>query len=423
MPRALRYTLIIGSAVAILLGLLHESDWLTRLDRQLATIFGLGLATPVHHPVVQYLAIVLLAFGVAWATIDINRPDLKALIAGSALIQVFTGAALVSLFGWYFSPLLPGLAVVLAFAAAFFYARTEEGQRQRHVEALYGRRISDQTATSLVNGRAPIDNEGQMHELTIVVCEIFNHPSLMAELAPAAYIALNNEFLALASESLVESGGCLAECDGEGVRVIFGTPLPSSDHAAEACRAALALARKLDAFNQRVAAEHGQVCDWRIGVNSGMMIIGSFGGDRLAGFGVAGEEVEFARRLCAANLIYGSSVLAGARTYEMAEGAVEVRPMELLRRRQDESWLEVYELLGLPGEIDAAERERRDLYWTGVILYREKRLTEALEIFLQVRAMSPGHDGPVDFYLQRIRTLQLNNAGGEFETARLLNSL
>ena len=93
-----------------------------------------------------------------------------------------------------------------------------------------------------------------MHELTIVVCEIFNHPSLMAELAPAVYIALNNEFLALASESLVESGGCLAECDGEGVRVIFGTPLPSSDHAAEACRAALALSQKLDAFNQRVAA-------------------------------------------------------------------------------------------------------------------------------------------------------------------------
>src|SRR4249920_137878 len=151
MSRALRYTLIIGSAVAILLGLLHEMGWLTGLDRQLATIFGLGLATPVHHPIVQYLAIVTLAFGVAWATIDINRPDLKALIAGSALVQVFTGAALVSLFGWYFSPLLPGLAVVLSFAAAFFYARTEEGQRQRHVEALYGRRISDQTATSLVN--------------------------------------------------------------------------------------------------------------------------------------------------------------------------------------------------------------------------------------------------------------------------------
>ena len=117
---------------------------------------------------------------------------------------------------------------------------------------------------------------------------------------PAAYIALNNEFLALASESLVESGGCLAECDGEGVRVIFGTPLPGTDHAADACQAALALARKLDAFNQRVAAEHGQVCDWRIGVNSGLMIMGSFGGDRLAGFDtrvLAGEADLFGVRV------------------------------------------------------------------------------------------------------------------------------
>ena len=423
MSRALRSTLIIGSIVALLLYLLEQSAVLGPVDRQLATAFGLPASAPLQHPAVQYLALLALAFGVAWATIDINRFDLKALVAGSALVQVFTGAALVALFGWYFSPLLPGLAVVLSFALAFVYARTAEGQRQRHVESIYGRRISDQTASTLVDGRAPIDNEGQMHELTIVVCEIFNHPSLMAELAPAAYIALNNEFLALASESLVESGGCLAECDGEGVRVIFGTPLPATDHAADACRASLELARKLDAFNQRVAAEHGQVCDWRIGVNSGSMIIGSFGSDRLAGFGVAGEEVEFARRLCAANLIYGSSVLAGARTYEMAEGTVEVRPMELLRRRQDESWLEVYELLGLPEEIGAEGRERRDLYWTGVIYFREKRLDEALDIFLQVRAMSPGHDGPVDFYLQRIRSLQLNGSGADFETARLLNSL
>ena len=423
MSRALRSTLIIGSVVALLFYLLDQSTVLGPVDRQLATAFGLPPDAPLRHPAVQYLALVALAFGVAWTTIDINRFDLKALVAGSALVQVFTGAALVALFGWYFSPLIPGLAVLLSCAAAFVYARTESGQRQRQVESLYGRRISDQTASTLVNGRAPIDNEGQMHELTIVVSEIFNHPSLMAELAPAAYIALNNEFLALASESLVESGGCLAECDGEGVRVIFGTPLPATDHASDACRAALVLARKLDAFNQRVAAEHGQVCDWRIGVNSGSMIIGSFGSDRLAGFGVAGEEVEFARRLCAANLIYGSSVLAGARTYEMAEGTVEVRPMELLRRRQDESWLEVYELLGLPEEIGKEDRERRDLYWTGVIYFREKRLAEALEIFQQVRAASPGHDGPVDFYIQRIRNLQLNGSGAEFETARLLNSL
>ncbi len=423
MSRALRFTLIIGAAVTLALALLHSTGVLDPLNRGLAEAYGLADDVPTQAGVTDWLVLGVLAFGIAWTTVDINRPTLKAVVAISTLVQVFTGSALLSQFGTYFSPIPPGLAVLLSFGIGLFFARSPDGQRPRQVEDLYGQRISNETAHALVESRVPLDAAGQMQELTIVVCEIFNHPSLMSELSPTDYIALNNEFLALASESLVESGGCLAECDGEGVRVIFGTPLPDPEHASRACSAALALAKQLDDFNQRAAARHGQVCDWRLGVNSGLMITGGFGGERLSGFGVAGDEVEFARRLCAANLIYGSSILAGARTYEMAEGRVEVRPMELLRRRQDENWLEVYELLGLPPEIGVEERERRDLYWTAVIYYREKRLTEALDKFQQVRALSPGPDGPVEFYIQRIRALQLNNSGADFETARLLNSL
>ena len=103
----------------------------------------------------------------------------------------------------------------------------------------------------------------------------------------------------------------------------------------------------------------------RVGVNSGEMAVGRFGSRRLGGFGVAGEEVAFARRLCAANLIYGSRVLIGARTFELAEATIEARPLELLRRRLGENWLEVYELLGEPHELSQDDLARRDLFWTG----------------------------------------------------------
>ncbi len=426
MSRALRFTLLIGGGVAFLLAMLHAARVLESADRALAGAFGLPAEALAGSAATAPLVVgALLAFGMAWAAIDIHRFDLKAVVSGSAVVQLFTGSALAALFGAWFSPFLPSLAVALAYAAGALYSRTEAGQRARQVEELYGRRISDGAAAALTDdARAPLDAQGRVQELSIVVCEIFNHPELMQELPPGEYTALLNEFLELASESLVADGGCLVECDGEGARAIFGAPLPAEEHARAACLAGLNLARRLNVFNEKAAARHsGRMADWRIGVNSGLMITGHFGGERLAGFGAAGEEVEFARRLCAANLIYGSGVLIGARTYEMAEGAVEVRPMELLRRRQDENWQEVYELLGLPEEIGVDERDRRDLYWNGVIYYREKRLAEALEIFQRVRALSPSLDGPVEFYVQRIRSLMLNGASADFETARLLNSL
>ena len=292
------------------------------------------------------------------------------------------------------------------------------------VDAAFGPRVSVRQMRALVDGRTALEPGRAVGGITLVVCEIFNHQELMDALEPEPYAALCNRFLNVAADTLVEKGGTLAGCDGEGVRVIFGAPLPLPNHAAAACRAALEVARQFKTLNEEIAREHdGLTCDMRVGVNSGEMAVGQFGSRRLGGFGVAGEEVGFARRLCAANLIYGSHVLIGARTFELAEADIEARPLELLRRRFGDNWQEVYELLGEPHDLSPEDLARRDLFWTGVIFYREKRLADALEKFSQARNGNEVADGPLDFYIHRIKQLQHSKSTTDWETARLLNSL
>ena len=423
MSRALKFTVLIGVQVSLLLTLVYAPGLIRPLDASLARTLGLD-SPPTEHPWVQYLTFIALAFGIAWTTIDINRPFSKALVAAATLAEVFTLAVLVSLFGAYFSPVLPAAAVVMAFIAGFVYASSRAGQRQRVVDTTFGPRVSVCQMRALVDGRTALEPTGQLEELSLVVCEIFNHQELMEALEPEAYAELCNRFLNVAAETLVEKGGTLAGCDGEGVRVIFGAPLPLPNHAAAACRAALEVARQFHALNEQTARDYeGLTCDIRVGVNSGEMAIGHFGSRRLGGFGVAGEEVGFARRLCAANQIYGSNVLIGARTFELAEADIEARPLELLRRRVDDHWQEVYELLGEPHDLSPEDLARRDLFWTGVIFYREKRLADALDKFHQARADNGEPDGPLDFYVNRIKQLQHSKSTTDWETARLLNSL
>ena len=423
MSRALKFSLFIGAQVSLILVLVYAPGLIRPLDAAVARKFGLA-GQGLNHPVVQSLAFIGLAFGVAWTTVDINRPLFKALVAGLALAEVFTAAALAALFGAFFSPVLPAAAVLMAFVGGFFYSRSEAGQRQRLADAAFGRRVSAQQMRALVDGTTPLDPAGQLQECTLVMAEIFNHQALMDALEPAEYAAVSNRFLNLMAEALVERGGTLAGCDGEGVRVLFGAPLPAGDHAALACRATLEAARRVHTLNEELAQEHdGLTCDVRFGINSGDMAVGYFGAGRLGGFGAAGEDVAFARRLCAANLIYGSTVVIGARTFEMAESAVEARPLELLRRRVGDSWHEVYELLGEPQDLTPEELARRDLFWTGVIFYREKRLGDALQKFSQARPPGDEPDEPLEFYIQRVKQLQHGNATADFETARLLNSL
>ena len=409
--------------VSLTLALVYAPGAIRPLDAAVARKLGLA-GQGLGHPVVQSLAFVGLAFGIAWTTTDINRPVFKALVAALALAEVFTVSALVALFGAFFSPVLPAAAVVMAFIGGFFYSRSEGGQRQRRADAAFGRRISAGQMRALVDGNSPLDPTGQLQESTLVVAEIFNHQALMDSLEPGEYAEVSNRFYDAVAEALVEKGGTLAGCDGEGVRALFGAPLPAAGHAPAACRATLEAARQVRALNSAFAENHdGLTCDVRFGVSSGEMTVGYFGARRLGGFSAAGEEVAFARRLCAANLIYGSTVLIGARTFEGAESAVEARPLELLRRRMGDSWHEVYELLGESQDLTPEELARRDLFWTGVIFYREKRLSDALAKFMQARPADGLPDGPLEFYVQRIKGLQHGNATTDFETARLLNSL
>ena len=418
--RYLKVTFVIGFVVSLLVSALYETGLLHRLDVELAAFLGREAPPPPGSDrTVQYVAFIFFAFGTAWATIDISRHSLKFIIAAGAFADVVTATWLLNMFGIFFSPFGSLAAILGSFAASIIYSRSEGGSRKRVIRDAFGDRVSRRTFNALLDSDVPLGFGGERSEATVVVCEIFNHEQLADALPVADYVAMNNSFLRNAADFLVERGGYLDECDGESLRVIFGTPLPDPRHATTAAVSALALADHLDAVNRECQHIWKQQFDFRIGVNSGEIVVAAYGSRRLGNFSVAGEPVEFARRLCAANTIYGSRILIGAATFAEAEPAVEVRPMELIQRNQDDrSREEVYELLSLRDMLTDEERERRDLFWKGLVYYREQLWDEALGLFHSARAAN-GSDGPVEFYIRRIGQIRQGLPALDFNHTRL----
>jgi class 3 adenylate cyclase len=416
--RYLKVTLLIGLIVSLVVAALYETGLLYRLDITLAALLG-GESVPVARAdrIVQYIVFVALAFATVWTTIDIGRNSLKFIVAAGAFAEVLAATWILDLYGIFFSPFASLAAVTISFLFGMIYSQSEGGMRKRIVRAMFGDRISRRTFYALVNSHTPLKFHGERCESTVVVCEIFNHEELSDALPVADYVAMNNAFLRNAADFLVERGGYLDECDGESLRVVFGTPLPDARHAISAVTAALALGERLDAVNRECAQVWKQTFDFRIGVNSGEMVVAAYGSRRLGNFSVAGEPVEFARRLCAANTIYGSRILIGAATFGQAEEAVEVRPMELIQRTPDErSREEIYELLALKNVLSDEELERRDLFWKGLVYYREQRWDEALTLFYSARTPN-GSDGPVEFYIRRVEQLRAGLPALDFSQA------
>ena len=419
-PNQVRYfkaTLILGFLVAGLVALLLALHAFAPLDAALADFLKLP-APGAGHPLVQYALGIVFAFLLAWTTIDIPRPSLKHVVAFAAFMEVLATTAIFQLFGHYFSPFASLAAIAGSFTLGFFYSRSEAGSRKRILRQILGDRVSEDTFKKLIDSAEPLNLEGERREVTIIVCEIFNHDELEDALPAPDYVALTNSFRRNVADLLVECGGYLDECDGESVRVVFGAPLHDSHHGANACAAALALEDRLNAVNRECHTIWKQMFDFRIGVNSGEMVLGAYGSRRLGNYSVAGEPVEFGRRLCRANLIYGSRILLGAGTFYFAEPSIEVRPMEMIQRFDDGSREEIYELLGMRDVLSYEELERRDLFWTGVVYYRSQLWEEALDVFYSARAPK-GADGPVEFYIRRIEQLRTGMAALDWNSARL----
>ena len=419
--RYFKVTLFIGTIVSLIVATLYETGWLFRLEAELGAFLGSAAPQPRPHydRIVQYAAFISLAFGISWTTIDISRNSLRFIIAAGAVLEVIIAWWILGLYGISFSPFGSLIAILCSFSAALLYSRSEGGMRKKVVRDIFGDRVSRRSSYALVNSNIPLHFHGERCDATIVVCEIFNHEELSDVLPVADYVAMNNSFLRNAADFLVERGGYLDECDGESLRVVFGTPLPDREHALHAAAAALALAERLDAVNRECQQVWDQIFDFRIGLNSGEMVVAAYGSQRLGNFSVAGEPVEFARRLCAANTIYGSRILIGSATFCAAEREIEVRPIELLQRSADtRSREEIYELLALQNVLGEEDRVRRDIFWKGIVYYREHRWDEALASFHQARAAN-GSDGPIEFYIRRVEQLRTGLPALEFTPRKL----
>jgi adenylate cyclase len=398
--RILKAAIILGAISATLAMLLLASGFLTLADERLIELLRIPMdGRPLWGPPV-FVALVL-AFGIAWTTLDISRNSLRIFIIAATTILLGTWSVVVSIYGQFFSPVLPVFAVLCSGLFGLLWVRTRSGSRKQNLERLFGPRLSRAGFREILNSRFDVSFPGRKLQASVLVVSVHNHAELMELLSPGDYTAITNFYLQTASDYLVESGGYLDECNGECIRVVFGAPQYDARHATRACRAAIDLAARIDELNKECDARWQRRLDVRMGLDSGEIVAGLFGGTRLANYSIAGPAVDFARRLCSASSSYGTRILIGPDAYSPAAETLEVRPIEILKVSARRRRVEIYEILTAKHGLSPERERSRDHFWTGVLHYREKKWEKAVDEFTKAR-ITGLPDPALDFYLRRI---------------------
>ena len=438
--------IVIGLIAGGLVIGLHLSGWLLGLETAIADIFS-GAGDALRIGIVpdrwHYVIVFVLAIGVAWATLAIERRVRMSWIVGILLVELFGVAWIFGLYKILFQPLPAMGAAILGFLAPLAYlwssaklaAYLEErrlrppkppkppkepkppkivaGPTPREapiglVPAVAPERVVEKIVEKprARARRGEAADAARVCEVTAVVCDIANKHDLAEECEPAEFAEITERFIAHAIQALRAEGAYIESAGGEGVVAIFGYPDSDKQHAEKAVRKAMALTQSFAEENKGSKVDALRNAGVHAGVSSGTMIMAPMKNGQRSLL-AAGEPVELARRFCIANRFYGSRVLLGPRTFELSSKILVARPIDFLSGVDVRERHEIYEPVALALNASREIITRRDAFWNGVVLYREKRWAEAYSQFQNARGPEGEEDRPLQLYLRRLEPLAL----------------
>jgi class 3 adenylate cyclase len=412
-------------AAAIVMGL-HVSGLLLRPELAIKNLIspeGAGVR-PVLD-LVHYFLVFVLAVGVAWMTLVTVRRGRLAFIIAILILEVAGAAWVCSLYQVFFQPLPSMAGAALGFLLPMAWIGIQGLLERRRLrpprEPRAPRKAPEPMEPAVVpvqrtyekpvprarRGDAAVNSAAKSYEVTAVVCDIANKHDLAEECEPAEFADITEKFIAHAIEAFRAAGAYIESTGGEGVVAIFGYPESDKLHAEKATRKAMALTQSFADSNKRAKSGALASAGVHAGVSSGTMIMAPLKNNGQRAMLATGEPVELARRFCIANRFYGSKVLLGPRTFELASKILVARPIDFLSGVDVRERHEIYEPVVLALDASREEITRRDAFWNGVVLYREKRWAEAYSQFQKARGPEGQEDRPLQLYLRRLEPLAL----------------
>lgn len=144
--------------------------------------------------------------------------------------------------------------------------------------------------------------------VTIVVIDIRGFTTFADRSTARHAVTYLNEFFGLVVPILEEHGGHANKLLGDGILGVFGAPERLPDHADRA------LAASVDTL-AAVESQFGERCRIGVGINSGLVLVGTIGGGGLAEYGVIGDPVNVAARMQDATREMGEPLLLTEATH------------------------------------------------------------------------------------------------------------
>lgn len=359
---------------------------------------------PVEGPGVAVLAAGLLALVFAAnAPAGARRTGLR--MAGVfGVPALYLGVACAAfVFGATFLPLIPAI-YALALGGVFVVLDFIHAQYEKsRIKGMFGAYLSPALVNRMIASGVAPKLGGEQVSLTAFFSDVQDFSSFSEILAPEQLVAIMNEYLGAMTGIIEENSGTLDKYVGDAVVAMFGAPLRLQDHAHRACVCAIRMQNRLTELRAEWASRGDRwppevrAMRMRIGLGTGLAIVGNMGSAKRFNYTMMGDTVNLAARCESGAKSAGVYTLVTDETAEAARAApgeaILFRRIDRWRVKGRDSVVTVHEVVDFEDAASPETKECVRLYEAALELYFQRKFAEARELFEKARPLEPLRPG------------------------------
>src|SRR5262245_5112353 len=202
---------------------------------------------------------------------------------------------------------------------------------------------------------SPPSPDAERRQLTVMFCDLVDSTKLSSQLDPEDWRDVVRAYQQVCTDVIQRYDGHIAQLLGDGLLVYFGYPVAHEDDAQRAVCAGLGMLAAMGDLNTRLQQEKGIQLGIRLGIHTGLVVVGAMGG--------AGRQEQLALgevpNVCARiqGLAVPNTIAMSEATYQLVQGyfACEALGGQTLRGVAEP--VAVYRVLqesGARGRLDVA---------------------------------------------------------------------
>jgi len=259
-----------------------------------------------------------------------------------------------------------------------------------------------------------LKSEGEVRDCSYLVCGVRGLAGLGAAFRddPAAFTRLMQQMLSQLMDQALAHGGTIDRLTADGFAAFWNAPLDDPSHATHACEAASGMAamaamaaRVNDSLMGQTRADGAPLplLEIGIGVATGPVIAGAFGGHGRLGYSVNGEAVTLAGRIQALSHQYGPAVVVSDATKQAAERSFAFLEIDTVAAGSGDPPVTLFAVLGNP-VLKASPKFRALTTFHDHIFQalRKQQWRQARALIEQCRKLSGASPRLYDLHLNRI---------------------